>query len=78
MRVSIIKTDNTVYIDGVPKFVDCSSLPANFHALQWDGESGEVEYTGKPKPLNEDITDLTPYLPFITAWQQDEPAPVTS
>lgn len=67
MRLTIIKNDNTVYIDGVPKYVDCSSLPADFHALQWEGESGLVEFVKNYKSA-EEITDLTPYQSFIDEW----------
>lgn len=44
MKVTIIKSDNTVYIDGVVAHVDCSEFPRYFHALQWDGVTGEVEF----------------------------------
>lgn len=73
MRVVIIKEDNAVNVDGVKLHVDCSSLPADFHALQWYGNGGELEYSaqftdkGWTKKPNEIISDLTPYIPFVTA-----------
>ena len=75
MRVSVIKSDNAVYVDGIPMEVDCSWLPADFWALQWeaskdgtDGE-GEIEYSGRPKPENKAITELGEYMKLVEAWQ---------
>ncbi len=76
MRVTIIKDNGTVTVDGESYPVDCSGLPADFHALQWDGASGEIEYrtvvcshcgTRSKKP-NLFINDMTPYLPYVDAW----------
>ena len=76
MRVTIIRDDNTVSVDGEGYGVDCTPLPADFHALQWDGTSGEVEYrmmacshcnTRSKKP-NLFVNDMTPYLPYVDAW----------
>lgn len=76
MRVTIIRDDNTVVVQGERHTVDCSTLPADFHALQWDGASGEVEYRmvkcdhcgGRNKEPNLRISDLAPYQPYIDAW----------
>ena len=75
MHLTIIKDDNKVVVDGVPKIIDLSGIqPPNFHALQWDGPTtgvggdGEVEYSGKPKPPNEDITDLGQYYQYYEDW----------
>lgn len=74
MRLTIIKSDNTVGVDGVFYIIDCSELPANFWALQWEGPEtgiggfGEVELTGRPKPPNEEITDLGGFYPYYEAW----------
>ena len=76
MRVSIVKDGNTVNVDGERHEVDLSSLPANFHALQWDGASGEIEYAmvfcehcgTRGKRPNETITDFTPYMVHLNGW----------
>lgn len=76
MRVTIIRDNDTVNVDGVAYTVDCSKLPADFHALQWNGTSGEIEYrmvvcahcnTRSKKP-NLFINDMTPYQPYVDAW----------
>lgn len=74
MRVTIIKDDNMVVVNGEARAVDCSALPADFHALQWDDVRGEVEYapyradgTLHKKP-NAAITDFTPYKTYLDKW----------
>lgn len=84
MRVTIIRDDNTVLVDGEAYAVDCSSFPADFHALQWEGISGEVEYrtvvcshcnTRSKKP-NLFVNDMTPYLPYVDAWTKAKQAAI--
>lgn len=82
MHVTIIRDDNSVSVNGESHTVDCSTLPADFHALQWDGASGEVEYRmvvcdhcrGRNKEPNLRISDLAPYQPYIDAWKAAEVA----
>jgi hypothetical protein len=75
VRITILKSDNMVYIDGQPKTVDCSDLPADFHALQWYGTFGVIEYepdfsedSGSQHKPNERTDGLTPYQKYIDAW----------
>jgi hypothetical protein len=78
MHVTIIKADNTVGVDYEFLPVDCSALPADFHALQWDGPEngvggeGEIEWNGKPKPANTEITDLGDYYAYVQAWRAEK------
>ena len=45
MNITIIKDDQAVYEDGVAVMgVDLSDLPTDFHALQWDGNVGHIEW----------------------------------
>lgn len=76
MRIAIVKDSNTVTVDGERYPVDLSALPANFHALQWDGTTGEIEYAmvfcehcgTRGKRPNEMISDFTPYMAHLNAW----------
>jgi len=76
MRATVIKDDNTVTIDGTTFAVDCSDLPADFHALQWDGARGEVEYRmvdcahcgARSKKPNATILDFAPYVIYANRW----------
>jgi len=67
MRLTIIKEDNAVYIDGIAKEIDCSDLPSDFHALQWDGSSGWIEFVNNYK-LQEELSDISEYQKYIDAW----------
>jgi len=71
MRVSIIKEDGTVVKDGVAYTdLDLSALPDNFHALQWDTSSGDLETKDVNNiPSNTAISDLSPYQFCLDAWQ---------
>jgi len=42
--VTIIKDDKWVKVDGVGLNLDTVDLPANVHAVQWDGSAGWIEY----------------------------------
>lgn len=67
MRLTIIKSDNKVYIDGVAKSVDCSNLPQDFHALQWNEDSGWIEFTNNHK-APEPITNIDEFQFYVDAW----------
>lgn len=72
MKLTIIKSDGMVSIDGVPYFdLDLSSIPANVHAVQWNGAYGEIEHkdpvTGK-MVANEEITSVDQFQAAIDAW----------
>ena len=67
-RITIVKDDSFVGIDGEFYKVDCSDLPENFHALQWYGNAGEEEWDGIPKPENTFITNLSKYQKYIDRW----------
>lgn len=72
MRLTIIKSDNEIYVDGFCVKVDCQSLDADVHAVQWNGERGWVEFVGdgfSPKPVNQDIDSVAPYQSLIDAAQ---------
>lgn len=65
MRVTIIRDDSVVGVDGIFRRVDLSALPAGVRAVQWDGTSGHLEYDeGANTPL-ESIAD---YQPFFDLW----------
>ena len=71
MRVSIIKEDGTVIKDGVAYTdLDLSALPNDFHALQWDTSSGDLETKDANNiPSNTSISDFSPYQFCVDAWQ---------
>lgn len=65
MRVSIIANDNHIFIDLVAQDTDCTDLlAAGISAVQWEGESGHIEYVGHSLP-NAEIRDFSPYQKYI-------------
>lgn len=83
MRVTVIPVDQWIRRDSdAANLVDWPFDDAHIHAIQWYGDSGEIELTGKPKPPNEHITSsaiLAPYLAaldeYLAAQPEPEPAP---
>jgi hypothetical protein len=76
MRFTIIKDSNLVVVGGVGFSVDCSALPEDFHALQWEDTHGEIEFKmtrcthcgARSKKGNETISDVSPYKSYFDAW----------
>jgi hypothetical protein len=75
-RITIIPSDNAVYVDGVGiSGIDCSTVPKGVHALQWGGVSGMVEFVDEDpfdnKSLTPEIlTELPAYAVALEAvWQ---------
>src|ERR1700737_4960213 len=78
MRLTIIPSDNTAYIDGVALTVDCSSIAdreapgAAVQAVQWNGSTGWIEYAGDEfggsRPPNRPISDVSQFHAVIDAW----------
>lgn len=80
-RVTVIRADNAVYVGGVARNVDCSSLPTYFHALQWYGAAnppyGVIEYAEDDQGVkmpNTRFSDFTPYDYLVQAWDAQTPA----
>lgn len=67
MRISIIREDNAVYVDGIVQIVDCSSLPQEIHAIQWFGDKGWIEYVHFDKP-NVNIDSFEQYSEYVEKW----------
>jgi hypothetical protein len=73
MKVSIIPSDQMVSVDGETIIgVDLVFMNPAINAVQWYGESGEVEVkspdTGKML-INIQIQDFAPYQQAVTNWQ---------
>lgn len=72
MRVTIIPSDNAVYIDGVCKVgIDMSSVGANVSAVQWYDTQGEIEWTDQNGEYrNDQINSIAPYQSVIDQWYE--------
>jgi len=78
MRLTIIKPDSAVYIDGDARTVNLQTLDPTIHAIQWSDAAGRgwIEFAQDPfapaKP-NEDIFSREPYQPYIDEWYAAAP-----
>ena len=75
MKISIIPIDGTVCEDGICYIhLTWEDTPTDVHALQWQDESGWIEYNdGKP---NEDIIDLPDWVAnALDAWTEANTPP---
>lgn len=75
MRVTIIRDDGVVGVDGVFRSVDLSGMPEGVRAMQWDGEAGHVEYDDN-EIANARIETIAAIQAFIDLWNAAVPAPV--
>lgn len=69
MRLTIIRSDACVYVDGIPyAALSMSSVPLTVHALQWFDVGGWIEYNdGAP---NEEIQTLPTWAETcVQEWQ---------
>lgn len=66
MRVTIIRSDNMVYVNGIPLQVDCSTINPNIRAIQWYNNHGFIEYEDNSE---DHIVDISPFQSYIDAWQ---------
>tara|TARA_B000000475_G_scaffold268767_1_gene261747 strand:+ start:315 stop:731 length:417 start_codon:yes stop_codon:yes gene_type:complete len=57
--LTIVKDDKWVKVDGVGLTLDAVDLPANVHAVQWDGSTGHIEYNDGT--ANETISSIDAY-----------------
>jgi hypothetical protein len=74
MRLTIIPSDSFVAVNGDsshrPLDLSVCNIPTNVHALQWYDTEGEVEFDGKPKSPNEEITELPEWaLACVGIWE---------
>ena len=74
MKISVIKPDNIVVVDGVARGVDLSDQDAALHAIQWDGTKGEYEYTNSTGPIQR-VLNFSELQPFLTRWTAAAPQP---
>lgn len=76
MKVTIIKNDSVVLVDGRAIKVDLSDFPANVHAVQFDGANGHVEYNdGKANTTLKNLETFQTWVDRWTALRDAEDAP---
>lgn len=79
MKVTIVRPDNTIIVDGVARTVDCSVLPSAHRVIQWLGESGWIEFEQTPGTdhlANMPLASFEAYQEFVDAWEDAGLPPV--
>lgn len=72
MRLTVIRDDNLIGVNGEFYPVDLSGLDPDLHAIQWRDSEGHIEYRGNR--ANEPITDPSILEPFIAMWNAAAPS----
>lgn len=81
MKITIIQSDGTVYINGVSRPIDMTGLDPAIHAVQFDTVKGkgQIEYVDEDRQ-NDHITDVSQFQ-FLRdrydAWTPPVPPPPT-
>jgi len=71
MRVTIVRTDDLVIVNGLGRNIDCKSLPEDIHVVQWYDTQGEVEWRGENSgDVNLPIDSLAPYQSLLDAYEE--------
>jgi len=73
MRLSIIKNDGFVSIDGEGYLgIDLTELDESVNAVQWYDTYGEVEIKDSRNRIieNKEITNIDDYLFVVSLWQE--------
>src|SRR5690242_19654221 len=72
MRITIVRDDSVVGVDGIFRRIDLSAMPAGIRAVQWNGVNGHIEYDDMANgPLN----NIADFQQFIDAWRAAAPQP---
>ena len=78
MQIKIIINDGYVSVDGVEyNGLDLSFVHPGIHAIQWNGEIGEVEVKDpvtKKMIANIEIHSIDQYQPVLDAWKRADDA----
>lgn len=72
MKLTIVRDDNILGVDGVFRVINLSSLDPSIRAVQWDGTTGHTEYYSGP---NTDLADINAFQFVIDLWTAAAPVP---
>jgi len=68
MRLTYIKSDKSIGIDGAFLTVDNSSFDQEVDAIQWYETYGEIEFINRQQKNNEFFEDINYIQPLIDLW----------
>ena len=77
MRVTVIRPDNLVLVDGRAETVDCSQVRAEVRVVQWNSDKslGHIEFDNAEANAwsargNEEIKDFSEFTPLLKVWEE--------
>ena len=62
-KVTIVRDDNAVGVNGIFYTVPLDDLDENIHAVQWNGTAGFIEYSDDRG--NQPITSIGPFMKWL-------------
>lgn len=71
-KITIIRDDGVIGVDGEFRHVSTAALPAGVRAVQWLHTVGHIEYDNAPNTV---LTDITPFQSYVDAWTALTPVP---
>lgn len=77
MRVTVVKEDGIVGVDGEFRAVDLSGMPPEVRIYQWEDTEGHVEYYETANTDLESIDELQAYIDLWIAAAPPPPVPLT-
>jgi hypothetical protein len=72
MRLTYIKSDKSIGIDGAFLTVDNSSFDQEVDAIQWYDTYGEIEFVNRQERNNEIFEDIDYIQPLIDFWNVEK------
>lgn len=77
MKITVIRSDAVVGVDGVFRNIDVSNLDPTIHAIHFDTtqSKGNVEFKAYTDKGNLWLTDFAPYQIYLDRWTAAAPPP---
>ena len=72
MRLTYIKSDKSIGIDGAFLTIDNSSFDQEVDAIQWYDTYGEIEFLNRQQRNNEIFEDINYIQPLIDLWNAEK------
>lgn len=72
MRITIVRDDSVVGVNGIFRRIDLSAMPAGIRAVQWNGVNGHIEYDDM---ANSPLDSIADFQQFVDAWGAAAPQP---
>lgn len=62
LTVIVIPEDNTIIVNGDARRPTGVTYPEGVRAIQWVGQAGQIEYTGRGQEYTEDLALIQPFI----------------